>query len=45
MRRLSRAGGPMNGQLLRLTAIGNLVLLALVAIAALVLIYVALKNA
>jgi antitoxin HicB len=45
MRRLSRAGGPMNGQLLRLTAIGNVVLLALVAIAALVLIYVALKNA
>jgi antitoxin HicB len=44
-RRLRRSGAGANSGLLRVTAIGSMVLLALVAIAALVLIYVALKNA
>lgn len=43
-RRLRRPEGASN-RLLRLTAIGNVVLLALVAIVAVVLLYVALKNA
>jgi antitoxin HicB len=45
VRRLGRTGRGADGRLLRFTVIGNVVLLALVAIAALVLIYVALKNA
>lgn len=45
VRRLGRTGAGDSGRLLRFTVIGNVLLVALVAIAALVLIYVALKNA
>jgi hypothetical protein len=44
-KRFSGPADPSAGRLLRFTAIGNAVLVALVAIVALVLIYVALKNA
>lgn len=44
--RARRMGGDhQSGRLIRLTAIGNAVLVGLVAIAAIVLLYVALKNA
>jgi len=44
-RRLRRGGAGPNSRLLQFAAMGNALLVALVAIAALVLIYVALKNA